>query len=188
MEEKDNIMFHILFWGNFIPLQGVEYIIRAAKILENDKNIIFTLIGSGQTFNQVKKEADNLKIRNVRFLCKLPVGELPPFISKADVCLGIFGDTDKAQRVIPNKVYEAIAMAKPVITGDTPAIRELFADRENILLCQTANPNDLAEKILELKDSDTLRNRIARGGYEIFQEYAIPKVIAQKFIAELKIL
>lgn len=167
-------MFHILFWGNFIPLQGVEYIIRAAKILENDKNIIFTLIGSGQTFNQVKKEADNLKVRNVRFLGKLPVEELPPFISKADVCLGIFSDTDKAQRVIPNKVYEAIAMAKPVITGDTPAIRELFTDRENILLCQTASPNDLAEKILELKSDPELREKIARGGYDKFRENATP--------------
>jgi len=105
---------------------------------------------------------------------------VPKYIKKADICLGIFGDTQKTQRVIPNKVYEAIAMKKPVITADTPAVRELFTDRKNILFCKTADPEDLAEKILELKNNEDIREKIAKGGYEIFKKYATPIVIGKK--------
>jgi glycosyltransferase involved in cell wall biosynthesis len=94
-----------------------------------------------------------------------------------DVCLGVFGNTVKTQRVIANKVYEAIAMAKSVISADTQGMGELFEDRKNILFCRRADPEDLAEKILELKNNEELRSKIAQSGYELFQRRATPKII-----------
>ena len=156
MEEKTYL---VLFWGNMIPLQGVPYIRRAAELLWNEP-IEIQILGDP----------------------KVPQHELPDRIRKADICLGIFGDTDKATRVIPNKVYEAIAMKKAVISADTPAIRELFSDRENILLCKRASPESLAEKIKELCENQNLRNHIAEGGYRLFQERATPKIIGKELL------
>ncbi len=155
MEEKTHL---VLFWGTFIPLQGVSYIRAAAELLKNEKNIDIRLIG--ETY-------------------RLPHEQLVPLIRTADICLGIFGDTDKTTRVIPNKVYEAIAMRKAVISADTPAIRELFTDRENILLCERANAEMLAEKILELCHDPALRDRIAEGGYRLYQQQTTPKKIGE---------
>jgi len=188
MEEKINIKspyFLITFWGNFITLQGIEYIIKAAKILEKYSDIKFIVIGDGQTKGDIIKLADNLKVKNVEFVGRIRVEELPRYIKEADICLGIFGNTDKAKRVIPNKVYEAIAMAKPVISGDSSAIRELFTNRENILLCKMADAQDLADKILELKNSSELREKIARKGYELFRKYAIPEVVVRNILGIL---
>lgn len=188
MEEKTDLEenFSVLFWGNFIPLQGIEYIIQAAKKLEDNFDIKFQIIGGGQAENDVMKLAEELRLNNLVFIERIALSVLPDFIRKADACLGIFGSTDKATRVIPNKVYEAIAMGKPVISGDTPAIRELFTDRENILLCQMADSDDLAEKILELKNNPELREKIAGGGYELFLERATPKVIGQELLDQLQ--
>ncbi|MEK7583051.1 MAG: glycosyltransferase [Patescibacteria group bacterium] len=147
-----------------IPLQGVPYIRKAAEILRGDHDISFRIIGDGQW---------------------VPYEDLPNLIRAADACLGIFGDTDKTLRVIPNKVYEAIAMAKPVISSDTPAIRELFTDRENILLCRRADPEDLAEKILELRRDEQLRTRIAHGGHQLFLSRCTPKIIAADLLRDL---
>ena len=107
---------------------------------------------------------------------------IPNYIKCASICLGIFGDTAKTLRVIPNKVYEAIAMKKPVITADTPAIKELFSDKQNIVLCETACPRDLAVKILELKNNQELRDKIAENGYKVFKNKATPKIIGKELI------
>lgn len=184
-EEMQKECFLICFYGKFIPLQGVQYIVKAAKILEKYPEIRFQIIGRGQTYNKAIKLARRLKIKNIDFIDKVPQEELPKYMQKADVCLGIFGDTQKTQRVIPNKVYEAIAMKKPVISADTPAARELFTDKKNILFCRTADPKDLAKKILELRNDEKLRDHIARGGHKTFKNSASPKIIGKNLLKEL---
>lgn len=188
MDSQTNLekKFTILFHGKFIPLQGVEYIIQAAKILESDKGIEFKIIGDGQTFSAISQLVQKLGLTNVSFLGKKPINELPDFLSRADICLGIFGNTQKNTRVIPNKVYEAAAMAKAIISADTPAIRELFTDREDILLCWRADARDLADKILELKNNRQLREKIADGAYELFTKKATPEIIGQNLLESLK--
>ncbi len=189
MERQTDIKngFSVLFYGSYIPLQGVKYIIKAAKILEEHREIEFKLVGNGQTMKGNRKLAEELKAGNIEFIDRrVPIEEIPGYIAKADLCLGIFGDTPKTLRVIPNKVYEAIAMAKPVITADTPAIHELFTDGENILLCRVADAESLAERILEIKNDGELRARIARGAGELFDKRCRPQVIAKELLQALK--
>ncbi|MBI4812186.1 glycosyltransferase [Candidatus Falkowbacteria bacterium] len=188
MEEKTNLkkVFLVYFHGNFIPLQGVKYIIGAAKVLLPHEDIRIKIIGAGSGYDEIRALAIKLELKNIDFVGRLPVEQLPAHLLEADVCLGIFGATPKTQRVIPNKVYESIAMAKPAISADTPAMKELFTDRENILFCRHADPEDLAAKILELKNNEELKNKIARGGYELFQKRAAPRIVAKNLLSELE--
>ncbi|MGD0976850.1 MAG: glycosyltransferase [Minisyncoccia bacterium] len=183
-KDQNNSRFIVHFHGKFIPLQGLEYIIRAARILKNEK-VAFRIIGTGQEYNRIKNLADELKSTNILWVGRTEYSELTESIKNADVCLGVFGDTPKIQRVIPNKVYESVAMRKPVISGNTPAIRELFTDGKNMLLCKIADPEDLAAKILELSADPDLRDSIAQKGYELFKEFATPQIIGQELIKNL---
>lgn len=178
-KETDKFLVH--FHGHFIPLQGTRYIIEAAKILENE-DIAFNIIGKGQDYRESRNLADRLELKNVNFIDNVPYDKLPEYISGADICLGIFGNTPKTDIVIPNKIYEAIACAKPVVTADTPAVRELFKDGEDMLLCKKANPEDLAGKILMFKNNPELMRRIGQVGYELFKERLTEKHLG----AELK--
>lgn len=189
MEREINlaVKFRVGFWGKFIPLQGVAYIVKAAKMLENEPDIFFTLIGSGQTFQAAAALAKELKLSNLELPGLAAFADLPSQLRNFDVGLGIFGNTPKTQRVIPNKIYEAIALAMPVITSQTAAIEELFTDRENILLCRTADAADLAAKILLLKNDPALRQKIAQGGYQLYQEHCRPAVIAKQLMVDLNI-
>ena len=178
---EENDCFLVMFWGGFIPLQGVKYIVRAAKLLEGHKYIKFELRGFGQTYNKALELSKSLRVKNVTFVPKwVSYNELPDHIAKADLCLGIFGETEKAQRVIPNKAVEALAMRKPLVTGDSPAAREILKDRENCVLVPMANPKALAEAILTLKSDKKLRNKIAENGYQLFKEKLIPEAIGRK--------
>ncbi|MFQ6056419.1 MAG: glycosyltransferase, partial [Methanosarcinales archaeon] len=123
--KKDGDKFVVEFHGKFIPLQGTNYIIKAAKLLEKDKEIIFNLIGNGKTYEKTFRLAQKLKLKNVNFLGWIVYEKLPFFIANADVGLGIFGNTEKAKMVVPNKAYEILAMKKALITGDSPASREV---------------------------------------------------------------
>ncbi|MBW6440680.1 glycosyltransferase [Patescibacteria group bacterium] len=162
--------FQVLFIGKYIPLHGLEYIIKASKLLENEKDIKFKMVGSGQLYHKIRRLSDKLEIKNIDFIKWIEYNDLVNEINKADTVLGIFGGTDKSLRVIPNKVFQAVACKKAVITGDSPAIRELFEDGENIMLCENRNAEALKNAILKLKSNEKLREKIAENGYFLFQD------------------
>lgn len=180
--------FEVLNYSSYIPLHGLEVIIDCAKILEKEKekDIHFTLIGKGQLYPRIRERAQRLGLENVEFIEWLSHQELVERAVKADVLLGIFGTTEKALRVIPYKVYEALALAKPVITEDSPASRELLEDGKHCLLSPPGAPQALAEKILLLKSNPELRERIAQEGHKLFLEKCSWGKIGERIVTELK--
>jgi len=167
--------FQVVFHGFFIPLQGIEYILKAAKILEG-QNIDFIIIGSGQESPKMIDLSRKIELKNTIFFDRISKEDLATKIASADVCLGIFGNTEKAKRVIPNKVYECLSMQKPVITGDTPAIRELFNEND-LILVPMADPQAIANAVIRLRDNPDLRNSIAESGYNKLKKNAIPEIL-----------
>jgi glycosyltransferase involved in cell wall biosynthesis len=153
-QHKSKGTLEVFFYGSYIPLQGIEHILRAAKILQEEKaNVHFTLVGKGQTFPTMEKLARDLSLTSpssvpfVTFVPFVPLQELADRMSHADLCLGIFGTSGKAQRVIPHKVYDAVASGIPVLTADSPAVRERFQDNPKVILCPTGNPEAIAKAI-----------------------------------------
>jgi len=189
--ERGNNHFTILFYGSFLPLHGAEVMIRAAKIVSlNEPSIQFRFVGSGQTFPRAKALARELDCSNVFFEGWVPQEKLPQKIASADVCLGIFGETEKAKRVVPHKIFQALAMKKPVITAHTPAVEEFFSHRKNIFLCSEPLPDSLAQAVLELKRDEVLRKKIAEQGHQLVGQNFSPvalgrtlkKILEQYFI------
>lgn len=140
----------VLFYGQFIPLHGIEYIITAARILE-ERNIEFILIGKGQEEAKISQMLKATPLPGVRWIPWVSYENLCEWINKADICLGIFGNSQKACQVIPNKVFQIIVCGKPLITRDSPAIRELLSpERNGVYLIPPAQPEILAKAILEM--------------------------------------
>jgi len=114
----------VLFYGQFIPLHGIETIVCAARAAR-DEPLDWVIIGSGQEAERVRALIDADPIPRLKWIPWVNYAELSDWISRANVCLGIFGDTDKAARVIPNKVFQILMSGKPLVTRDSPAMREL---------------------------------------------------------------
>ena len=177
--------FHVLFFGSFLPLHGAEVIIEAANIVAGqDASVSFRLIGSGQTLPEIKAAASRLQ--NVDFLDWLPQDELPRAIEAADVCLGIFGRTEKAQRVVPHKIFQSMGMRKAVVSARTPAVEEFFTHRKNIYLCDEPLPQTLANAILELKNDKALREQIAANSHKLVRDNHSPLAVAVRLIEILR--
>lgn len=168
--ETDAEKFHVIYYGTFIPNHGIEYIIEAAKLLKTEEEIIFELVGDGPEKKQSQDLANSYGLKNLIFINWLQQSELVQHVAQADLCLGAFGNTPQSIMTVQNKIFEGLAMAKAVITGDSQAVRDVFNDKENIFLCDRANGSSLANAILCLRDDKDLRNTIALNGYKLFKE------------------
>jgi glycosyltransferase involved in cell wall biosynthesis len=162
--------FVVFFYGSFRPFQGVEYIVRAAHVLQQRRERVrFVLCGDGPTYQRVRGLSERLGTGNVEFVPPCPMGTLADLIAASHVCLGVFGTNAKALRVIPNKVFDALACRRPVITGDAPAIREALTDREHVWLCGRGDEEALADAVTRLRQDRTMRDRLADNGHQLFR-------------------
>jgi glycosyltransferase involved in cell wall biosynthesis len=173
----DDSSFLVLYYGTFIPNHGVMTIVEAAVLLKDDQDIQFLLIGDGPVKPAVLDFVKKKGLSNVTFKDWLERTDLVKQIESADVCLGAFGTTQQSMMTVQNKIYEAIAMAKPVITGYSQSIQNVLKHGDQIYLCERSNPISLAESIKKLKSDPALRRRIAEGGYkEFLKNYTITQL------------
>jgi glycosyltransferase involved in cell wall biosynthesis len=173
--------FEVFYYGAYLPLHGTEVIIQAADRLRSRRDIHFTIGGEGMRFAAVQRMAADLALPNVELVGWIPLETLPDYIARADLCLGgHFSRVPKAQRVIATKVFQFMAMAKPTIVGDSPAIREILTHSEQVWAVPMGDPEALAGAIRILADDPVLRHRIATGGHQIFRERLTKEAIARQ--------
>ena len=179
--QKERI--RVLFYGQFIPLHGVQIIVNAAEMAENF-DIEWIIIGHGQVEKAIRERLSNRSLRNLKWIPWVPYEELIDYIHGSDVCLGIFGSTDKAARVIPNKVFQIISAGLPLITQDSPAIRELLEQGANgILLVPPGDPQALLDAVIRITENKGQKD------YPLHRELARkiePGAIGRQFMTILK--
>jgi glycosyltransferase involved in cell wall biosynthesis len=172
----------VLFYGSYLPLHGVETIVEAAYLLRDQKHVRFELIGGGQTFEDASRRARDAGLHNLSFEPRLDMAALPARIAAASICLGIFGRTPKAARVVPNKVYQCMGMNRAVITADTPAVREFFQDGVNVALVPAGDEEVLAARILFLANDTEQRRRMGEAAGTLVREKFSTLPIARRFV------
>jgi glycosyltransferase involved in cell wall biosynthesis len=163
--------FTLFFDSRYSPLHGSEQIVDAAALLERRRESVrFVVAGGGQTYASVRAQAERLGVGNIEFRDPVPYAELPSLMALSDACLGTFGTSDRARRVIPYNVFDGLAAAKPVLTADTPAIREALVPGQDIATCASGSPEDLADAIARLKRHHDDRRAIAANGHRVFRK------------------
>jgi glycosyltransferase involved in cell wall biosynthesis len=141
----------VLFYGQLIPLHGVETILRAARAARGE-NFEWVLIGRGQEEERVRRMLAEEPLERLRWIPWVPYEELADYIRDAHVCLGIFGASAKAANVIPNKVFQIVSCGRPLITRDGPAVRELLAEGPGVYLVPPADPEALLAALRRFRE------------------------------------
>lgn len=186
--EAAGARFEVLFYGTYIPLQGIEHILDAAA--QSPDHMGFTLIGKGQTWPEMQQRMADLGLDapKVRCLDRVPFEALPDHMAGAHVTLGIFGGTDKAWRVVPNKVVQAAACGRAIITADTPAVRRYFTHGESIWLVERASGAALTEGLAALAADPALRAKIGAGARAVFEQHFSLEAISRQMAHALSTL
>jgi glycosyltransferase involved in cell wall biosynthesis len=178
--------FTAIYYGSFTPNHGVPVMIEAARLVADDPAIRFVLIGDGPEKDGVRALAHQYRLANVTFIDWVDQSELPGRLAQADVCLGVFGTTPQSTMTVQNKIYEALAMRKPVITGDAATIRASFENGEHLILVNRNDACELADAIRRLRRNPELREALARNGYQKFCESFTTQKIGERTRAHLE--
>ena len=171
----------VLFYGTYIPLQGIDFIVRASLLLPKEYRV--RLIGEGQERPRIEKIIRELNAP-IELLDSVSETDLPAEIAQASVCLGIFGTGAKSSRVIPNKVFQCMAMGKAVITADTPAIRNHLGSA--VATVPAGDPQALANAIVALLEDDARLHELETESRKLFLEKFDDNKIAPLLIEALQ--
>ncbi len=167
----------ILYHGAYLPLHGTEYIVEAARRTQN-LNIHWDFLGWGAYKAATEEKAKG--ISNITFLERVPYVEVPRVIRTADIVLGVFGTTEKASRVIGNKVYEAMACCRPVInefcTGYPPEAKDCPA----ITFVPPGDPQAIVDAVLPWIDRREELFALRKTARDFFEQCLSMAVIKQQ--------
>jgi len=173
----------VLFYGSFLRLHGVQTILEAAALV-NDRRLQFVLLGDGPDHAASVATARETRLDRVEFQPWVPYEALGRIVADAEIGLGVFGTSAKTQMVIPNKVYQMAAVGRPIVTADTPAVREVFTHGETAWLCPPGDAAALADALRVLRDDRGLRQRLGRQAAMLMAERFNPTLQGQR-LAEI---
>jgi glycosyltransferase involved in cell wall biosynthesis len=184
-EEKD---FLVHYNGFYHRLQGAPAIIEAAHILREEPGLRFEMVGkrASSAFKEVTALVEKYQPKNITFVDTLPISEMPGRMAKASVCMGIFGKTGFGERVFPNKGFQTLAMAIPLITRESKGSREVGVSGEHFLTVPPEDGAELAKAILLLKNNPQKRKEIAEAGKKLYDQRFGPLPIGKLLLARIE--
>jgi glycosyltransferase involved in cell wall biosynthesis len=141
----------------------MEVVARAAAKLDAQApGVEIDVVGDGQTAPAFAAELERLRPRCLRWTRELlPIAAVAERAARAHCCLGIFGAGEKAARVVPYKVHEALCAGRPVVTADTPAARAVLGHERESLLVPPGDADALAAALARLAADPALLARLA---------------------------
>ena len=184
--DRDDGALRVLYYGTFIPNHGIEYIIEAARLLQDQSDVRFELVGEGPERAKAERLTERYGLLNVTFEGWVEKQTLTHLITCADVCLGAFGVTPQSMMTVQNKIYEALAMRKCVVTGWSPAASSSLIHGQHVWLCNRENPESLAEAILTLRRSPELCIEMAENGYRLFLDRYSVAALGRQFVPAIE--
>jgi glycosyltransferase involved in cell wall biosynthesis len=158
--------FVLLYAGILGHAQGLEVVLKAADLLKDNKRIRFIIVGAGPERDRLLKMKDALSLENTFFFDSMPRHELLKIIAGADVAVIPLRKIDLFKGAIPSKIFENLAMRKPILLGVEGEAKEMFIEEGNAgLAFVPEDEHDLAAKAELLFGDRQLTSNLGENGY-----------------------
>ncbi len=169
--------FNVMYYGLYSPLHATDVIMEAANIVRKTDKIRFVMVGNGNTYEATRKLAEKHKLTNVEFYPDMMEDTATDTLQRSDVFLGFIAKHPSVERIVPNKVYQGMALGKAVVTAQAPAIASILKQKEQVYMITPNDPQSLADAIMDLYNNPKLKHHIAQSGREVFMERFTPSAV-----------
>lgn len=152
-----------VYSGRLDEWAGINLISKLSDIAETKKlNAKFVLAGSG-----AEKMLDK---ENVILLGAVPYEEIPHLLTTADVILIPFPNNEVSHAASPLKLFEGMAMGKPIIASKVSGIAEAISDGENGFLADPENVNEWVEKLETILTYENIAKKVGQNARRTVEE------------------
>lgn len=137
----------LLYLGSLHPWKGLEYLLAALPQVAGAK--LHIAGGPDSRIAELRRQAQALGVaERIHFLGRIPPEQRFQIIADADICLLPLSDSSIASRYTsPLKLFEYMAVGKPIVAADVPALRLVIRDNENGILVPVGDVEKMANKI-----------------------------------------
>lgn len=175
-----------VFVASYIGTHGMAHglgaVLKAAKLLEAEKNIHFLLVGDGAEREKLLREKEALGLDNVTMLGQQSKEKMPFFLAATDACLVLLIKSELFKTVLPSKIFEAMAMGRPIVLGVEGESRELVEEGQCGLCVEPENEAALAEAVRELASDPELRVTLGANGQEFVARHFNRETLAREYL------
>jgi glycosyltransferase involved in cell wall biosynthesis len=146
----------LFFMGWLYQFSGLkEVLAELAKLGREDLGVKLLIVGDGDAFEELQRMRTDLGLENcVTLAGKQPYDKIPEFIAASDMCLLPAYNNEIMRDIVPIKMYEYMAMGKPVIATRLPGIMKEFGSDNGVLYVE--RPEDALGKALEVIKAGTI--------------------------------
>ncbi len=173
--------FIVSYIGTHGLSHALDKVLDAAELLRNEREILFLLVGEGAEKEHLKRKAASLNLKNVEFLDQIGKKQLPEYYALSDIVLVTLRDLPLFRSVIPSKIFEIMAMGRPIIISVDGESRKLVEQAQAGIFCQPENPQEMKEKILYLKTRPAQRLELGRNGRRFVEEHFDRNKLADRY-------
>jgi glycosyltransferase involved in cell wall biosynthesis len=170
----------VLYAGAHGVSNDLGVLLEAARTLNNQKEILFVLLGDGKEKPALQAQARAMGLNNVVFFNPIPKAEMPTAVSASDVCVAILKPIPLYATVYPNKVFDYMAAGKPVVLAINGVIRQVLEEARAGIPVTPGDSKALAEAILKLARHPEERQMMGSQGRFFVEKHFDRAVIAQK--------
>ncbi len=164
----------ILYIGRFVKMKGVEYLVRAFKIVkEKVPDARLFLGGYGPEEKNLKRLAKDLRVRDISFLGPLGRSEMAGYLKACSVFA-----LPSTSEGFPLTIVEAMTSGCPIVSTNVRGLPEIMKDGRNGLLVKPRDEKGLAEKIGYLLKNPRTRERFSRNNIKDARKYSWERVVS----------
>lgn len=171
--------FVVMYCGILGIKHGLETILNAAKILEDEPNIVFAFVGGGARESYLTQCTKSMQLKNVMFVGeqKVKIEDVPFLLARANVCISSLLPSPYLEKILSVKIFEYLACGKPVIGLHSGETARVLKESGAGIVLEPADAKGCAEAVRMLYHNPELCRRLSgRGPHYIEQNFSRRKI------------
>lgn len=174
--------FVAAYVGTHGMAHGLDVILEAAERLRDESNILFLMIGEGAEKARLKASLESRQLNNVLMLDQMPKNKMPQIWSVTDVSLVLLRKLDLFKTVIPSKIFESMAMHKPIVIGVEGESKDIIIGANAGIAIEPENSLELAQAVKKLYEQSDLAREMGEAGALHVTEHFDRKKLAKQYL------
>lgn len=171
--------------GTHADYQGLDVILDAAKLVKDNKEIVFLMAGKGPERQRLIDRAKEEGIDNVLFRDS-PFDEAAQLFSISYAFVVVLRNIPAAAKMRLSKTFPPLGAGVPVIFGGIGESSDIIRNEKCGIATPPEDPKALAEAVLEMANNQAFRDECSRNGLALIERDFSWKGIVSKWLKEIE--